>query len=352
MEYRNLGRSGLKVSTLSLGTMTFGGKDIFASVGNSGVKEAGEIIHTCIEHGINLIDTANVYSQGESEKIIGKVLQGKRPENVLISSKARIPIGKGPNDQGFSRYHLINECEKSLKRLQTDVIDIYFMHQWDGLTPVEEMLEALSTLIQQGKIRYPGCSNFSAWHIMKALGISNEKNLPRFVSQQIHYTLEAREAEYELLPIAIDQGVGVMVWSPLTSGLLTGKYTRNKKPSGGTRLTEGWKEPPIRDEERLWNIVDVLLEISAERGVSAAQVALAWVLARPGVDSLVIGGRNMEQIKDNIGAASLKLSEEEMKRLHKVSELPLIYPYWHQARIAKDRFGKADMALFGGRYSM
>ena len=349
MNYRYLGHSGIKVSTFTLGTMTFGGKERFAKVGTSGVKEADEMINLCIDHGINLIDTANIYSFGVSEEIIGKVLQGKRPGEVMIASKARMPVGEGPNDGGFSRWHIIRECEKSLKRLRTDVIDIYFMHEWDGTTPLEEMLEALSLLMQQGKIRYTGCSNFSGWHIMKALSISKERNLPRFITQQIHYTLEAREAEYELLPIAVDQGVGVMVWSPLSGGLLTGKYTRNKKPEGITRMSEGWTEPPVRDEERLWKIVDTLNQIAQERHVSAAQVALAWTLTRPGIATLVIGGRNIDQIRDNLGAATLQLSEEEVKRLNEVSELPLIYPYWHQEKFARETFSAGDWALFGGR---
>jgi len=349
MEYRYLGRSGLKVSTITLGTMTFGGVDKFSQVGNSDVKEAKKIIDLCIDKGVNVIDTANIYSFGESEKIIGKALEGKRPGDVLISSKARMPVGDGPNEGGFSRHHIIGECEKSLKRLQTDVIDIYYMHEWEGRTPLEEMLEALTTLVQQGKIRYAGCSNFSGWHIMKSLGISNERNLTRFIAQQIHYTLEAREAEYELLPIAVDQGVGATIWSPLAGGLLSGKYTRDKKPEGVTRMSQGWTEPPIRNEERLWNIVDVINEIADEHEVSGAQVALAWTLTRPGVASLVIGGRKTEQIKDNLGAAELKLTDDQVKRLNEISNPPLLYPYWHQEKFAKGTFSEGDLALFGGR---
>ena len=349
MEYRYLGNSGLKVSTLTLGTMTFGGVDRFAKIGNIDVKQAREIIDLCVDRGINLVDTANIYSFGRSEEIIGEVLGGNRPGDLLISTKARMPQGEGPNEAGFSRYHLVRECEKSLKRLRTDVIDIYYIHEWDGRTPLEEMLEALHLLMQQGKVRYIGCSNFSGWHLMKALAISRERNLSRFVTQQIHYTLEARDAEYELLPIGVDQGVGVHVWSPLAGGLLTGKYSKDKKPEEVTRRSEGWPEPPIRDEERLWNIVDSLVEIAESREVSPAQVALAWLLTRPGVVSLVIGGRKIEHIRDNIGAAALELSEEELERLNRVSEIPLIYPYWHQARFARGTFSEGDLALFGGR---
>lgn len=347
MEYRYLGRSGLKVSTITLGTMTFGGKGPFAMIGDLGVDDARSIIDLCVDHGVNVIDTANMYSGGRSEEIVGEALNGRRPGNMLISTKARMPIGDGPNDGGFSRHHIIGECEKSLKRLRTDVIDIYYMHEWDGRTPLEEMLETLDTLVKQGKIRYIGCSNFSGWHIMKALSISTQNHLQRFVTQQIHYTLEAREAEYELLPIAVDQGVGVLAWSPLAGGLLSGKYNRNKTPDGVTRLSKGWTEPPIRDEERLWNIVDVLNDIAANHNVSGAQVALAWILTRPAVASVVIGGRKEEQIRDNLAAADLRLSDDELQRLNEVSAIPLIYPYWHQALFAKGTFTTADRALFG-----
>ena len=342
MEYRTLGRSGLKVSTLTLGTMTFGGAGPFAAVGNSDLAEAKRMIDMCIDAGINLIDTANVYSNGLSEEIIGEALGGKRKNDLLIASKARMRIGSGPNDEGLSRHHLIRECEKSLKRLKTDVIDIYFVHQWDGLTPVEETIAALDTLVSQGKVRYIGCSNWSGWQVMKGLSISDSRHQQRFVTQQIHYTLEAREAEYELLPISVDQGLGVLVWSPLAGGLLSGKYHRD---SPTARQLAGWSEPPIRDEDRLWRIVDVLVEIGKARGVSAAQVALAWLLGRPAVSSLVIGARNDTQLKDNLAAAALELSPEERQRLDAVSRPPLLYPYWHQQLTAKARFGAADLVI-------
>ncbi|MGB3896940.1 MAG: aldo/keto reductase [Mesorhizobium sp.] len=342
MEYRTLGRSGLKISTLTMGTMTFGGQGAFAKVGNTDLAEARRQIDLCLDAGINLIDTANMYSAGRSEEIVGEALGGKRKNDVLIATKARMKIGTGPNDEGLSRYHLIRECEKSLKRLKTDVIDIYFMHEWDGVTPLEETLSALDMLVRQGKVRYVGCSNYSGWHIMKALGIAEREHYPRFVTQQIHYTLEAREAEYELLPISVDQGLGVLVWSPLAGGLLSGKYTRDKATA---RQLAGWSEPPIRDEERLWRIVDTLVEIGKERGVSAAQVGLAWLLGRPAVASLVIGGRNEAQFKDNIAAAGLTLSLEERSRLDAVSKPPVLYPYWHQQATAKRSFGPADLVL-------
>jgi aryl-alcohol dehydrogenase-like predicted oxidoreductase len=344
MEYRQLGRSGLMVSTVTLGTMTMGGKGKFASVGQVGLDEARRQIDLCIDAGVNLIDTADVYSNGASEEIVGEALGGKRKGGVLIATKARFPMGDGPNDRGLSRHHLIQACEASLRRLKTDVIDLYQVHQWDGITPLEETLDALDLLVRQGKVRYVGCSNYSGWHLMKALRVSERDRLPRFVSQQIHYTLEAREAEYELAPIALDEGLGILVWSPLAGGLLSGKHRRGVTPEG-TRQLAGWTEPPIRDEERLWSIVDVLVDIAGARNVSAAQVALAWTLGRPAVASLIIGGRNEAQLRDNLAAANLQLTAEERARLDKVSALPLIYPYWHQVQTASDRLGPADLSL-------
>ncbi|TCV99800.1 aldo/keto reductase [Biostraticola tofi] len=344
MEYRQLGRSGLKVSVLSLGTMTFGGKGKFAKVGDTGVAEARRQIDICLEAGVNLIDTADVYSQGASEEIIGEVLKAKR-NNVLIASKARFPMGDGPNERGSSRHHLIRACEASLKRLQTDHIDLYQLHEWDGLTPLEETLSALDHLVSSGKVRYIGVSNFSGWHIMKTLGVSERLNLIRPVSQQIHYSLQAREAEYELLPVSRDQGLGVMVWSPLAGGLLSGKYRRNQTPEGNTRHLEEWNEPPIYNQDALYDIVDVLVSIAEERQVSAAQVALAWLLNQPVVSSVIIGARTDIQLKDNLQAANLVLNNQEIERLSAVSRPPLVYPYWHQAQTAPDRLSPADLAL-------
>jgi aryl-alcohol dehydrogenase-like predicted oxidoreductase len=342
MEYRYLGRSGLKVSTLTMGTMTFGGQGPFSRVGSTGLEGARSMIDMCIDAGVNLIDTANVYSSGLSEEIIGEALGGNRKNDVLIASKARLRIGDGPNDEGLSRYHIVRECERSLKRLKTDVIDVFFLHEWDGSTPLEETLSAVDTLVAQGKIRYVGCSNYSGWHIMKALGIAKENHFPRFVTQQIHYTLEAREAEYEMVPVSVDQGLGILVWSPLAGGLLSGKYRRGQLTE---RQLAGWSEPPIRDENRLWNIVEALVEVGKAHGVSAAQVALAWLLGRPAVTSLVIGGRTRAQFEDNLAAANLKLTAEEQARLDAVSKPPVLYPYWHQYATGKDRFSQADRVL-------
>jgi aryl-alcohol dehydrogenase-like predicted oxidoreductase len=346
MEYRLLGRSGLKVSTLTVGTMTFGGKGWARTVGDLGVNDARRLVDLCLDTGVNLIDTADVYSQGVSEDIIGEITGGKRKNGVLIATKARFPMGDGPNDAGSSRHHLIRACEASLKRLKTDVIDLYQLHEWDGQTPLEETMEALDMLVRQGKVRYIGCSNFSGWHIMKALGVSVADHRQRFVSQQIHYTLESRDAEYELLPISIDQGLGVLVWSPLAGGLLSGKHRRNKTAAGSRQLA-GWDEPPIRDEDRLWAIVDALVDIAENRSVSAAQIALAWLIGRKAVTSVIIGGRTEAQFKDNLAAAHLTLTEDERKRLDAVSLPPVLYPYWHQLNTASDRLSEADLELFG-----
>lgn len=344
MEYRTLGRSGLKVSAITMGTFTFGGEGPFGMVGKQGVKEARRLVDLCIDHGVNLFDTANMYSTGRSEEILGEVLEG-RYDDILVTSKARMRIGEGPNDEGVSRWHLIRECERSLKKLRTDHIDIYYMHEWDGVTPVEEKMAALDTLVTQGKVRYIGCSNYSGWQVMKSLAAADARGSTRFVTQQIHYTLEAREAEYELLPISVDQGLGVLVWSPLAAGLLTGKHRRGQDAPEGSRQAAGWSEPPIRDIERLWRIVDVLVEIGDAHGVSAAQVALAWLLSRPAVSSLVVGGRTEDQFRENFRAVDLKLTEEDLQRLNDVSRLPLIYPYWHQHNFARPRFSEADQAL-------
>jgi aryl-alcohol dehydrogenase-like predicted oxidoreductase len=345
MEYRYLGRSGLKVSTLTMGTMTFGGGGNFAKVGSSDLAEARSLVDQCLDAGVNLLDTANAYSTGVSEEMIGEILGGKRKDGVLISSKVRFRMGAGPNDEGLSRYHIVREVEASLRRLKTEVIDILYLHAWDGRTPLEETLGALDTLIEAGKIRYAGVSNYSAWHLMQALALAGANGLPRVVTQQIHYSLEAREAEYELAPIAVAEGVGILVWSPLAGGLLSGKYGPDK---ASARQLAGWTEPPIRDVDRLWRIVGVLQEIAAARGVSAAQVALAWLIGRPGVVSLVIGGRNAEQFRDSLAAADLALDTAERERLDAVSAPPVIYPYWHQYRSARTRFGAADRVFDRG----
>jgi len=343
MDYRQLGRSGLRVSALTLGTMTFGGGGNFAKVGSTDVDGARRQIDMCLDAGVNLIDTADVYSAGVSEEIVGQALAGRR-DRVLLATKARMGMGDGPNDRGLSRHHLIRACEASLRRLGTDHIDLYQVHEWDGQTPLEETLGALDDLQRAGKIRYAGCSNYSGWQLMKALGISDRLGLVRFASQQVYYSLQAREVEYELMPAGLDQGVGMLVWSPLAGGLLSGKYRRGEQGPAGSRHLTDWNEPPVRDEDATYDVIEAAVEIASARGVSAAQVSLAWLLGRPGISSLVIGARTDEQLADNLAAASLELSAEERARLDAVSAPPLLYPHWHQVRTAADRLGPADRA--------
>ena len=344
MEYRSLGRSGLKVSTITLGTMTFGAAGGFAAVGTTELDAARRQVDIALDAGVNLIDTADVYSDGASEEMVGTIMAGRR-DAALLTTKVRFSMGNGPNDEGLSRHHVIAGCEASLRRLQTDYLDLYQLHEWDGQTPLEETLAALDHLVTSGKVRYIGVSNFAGWQLMKAVGITQRDGLPPVTSQQIHYTLQAREAEYELIPAAVDSGIGVLVWSPLAGGLLSGKYRRGHQPPSGARDLAAWGEPPVRDQELLHDIVEVLVEIAEARDVSAAQVALAWTLARPGVTSLVIGVRTEEQLRSNLDAVELTLAPEEIDRLEAASRLPLLYPYWHQAGGASARLSEADLTL-------
>jgi aryl-alcohol dehydrogenase-like predicted oxidoreductase len=344
MEYRTLGKSGLRISVLTMGTMTFGGRGGFAQVGSTDVDQARHQVDMCLDAGINLIDTADVYSGGAAEDILGEVLRGRR-DDVLVATKVRMTMGRGPNDAGLSRHHVISGCEASLRRLGTDHIDLYQVHEWDGQTPLEETLEALDLLVRSGKVRYVGASNYAAWQLMKALGTAERRGLPRFVSQQIYYSLQGREAEYELVPLAVDQGLGILVWSPLAGGLLSGKYRRGQQPPEGSRHLTDWGEPPIYDQDGLYDIIEVVVKIAEQRGVSAAQVALAYLLAKPAVTSLVIGARTDEQLADNLAAADLALTDDERSQLDAASAPPLIYPYWHQAKTARDRLSPADLTL-------
>jgi aryl-alcohol dehydrogenase-like predicted oxidoreductase len=346
MEYRQLGRSGLKVSTITLGTMGFGGTGWASAVGHLGVEDARRQIDLCREAGVNLIDTADIYSNGLSEEILGEALGADR-EAVLLATKVRGAMGDGPNDDGLSRHHIIRGVEDSLRRLGTDYIDLYQVHEWDGLTPQEETLSALDSLVQSGKVRYIGCSNYTARQLMKSLWITDLHGWESYVSQQIYYSLQARDAENELIPIAVEEGLGVLVWSPLAGGLLSGKYRRGQDAPEGSRRFQGWTEPPVHDEDRLYDTVDVLIEIGQGHDVSAAQVALAYTLAKPGVTSVIVGARTEEQLLDNLAAAELTLSVEEIERLDVVSQVPLLYPYWHQAATQPARFSPADLSLIG-----
>ena len=346
MEYRQLGRSGLRISAMTLGTMGFGGGGVFAKVGTGDVQDARRQIDMALEAGVNMIDTADIYSMGKTEEIVGEAL-GSRRDDVILATKARFPMGDGPNDAGLSRHHLVRACEASLRRLGTDYIDLYQLHEWDGQTPLDESLGALDSLVQSGKVRYVGASNYAGWQLMKALGVADRNHAPRFVSQQIYYSLQARDAEYELVPLSLDQGLGILVWSPLAGGLLSGKYRRSDRNPEGTRRFVGWDEPPVYDEAKLYDTIELLLEVAAGHGVSAAQVALAWTLGRPGITSVVIGARTDEQLADNLAAASLRLTGDERARLDEVSAMPLLYPYWHQANTAADRLSDADRSLLG-----
>lgn len=335
MEQRQLGKSGLSVSSLGFGTMTLGGKGRHAAMGGLGVEEARRLTAICLEHGVTLFDTADIYSQGLAEEVLGAALKDHRHQ-VLIATKAFMRMGPGANDEGLSRQHLMEACEASLRRLDTDYIDLYQAHCMDSLTPMEETLRAFDDLVRQGKVRYIGCSNFSAWQAMKALAISDRLGLERYISQQILYSLLVRDAEYELIPMGLDQGMGVMAWSPLVFGLLSGKFRRDAPPPAESRIKV--LGAPIKvDWERLYRIVDVMVAIAAERGATPAQVALNWVRGKPGVDTVIMGARNQEQLRDNLGAANWELSAEEMARLDGVSATVEPYPYWHQQTWAASR---------------
>jgi aryl-alcohol dehydrogenase-like predicted oxidoreductase len=332
MEYRQLGASGLHVPVLSFGTATFGGGNaFFEKWGNTEANEATRLVDLCLDAGVNLFDTADVYSDGMAEEILGKAIAGKR-DQLLISTKATFTFGKAPNNQGSSRLRLLKQVEGSLKRLGTDYIDIYHMHGFDGNTPVEETVRTLDDLVQSGKVRYVACSNFSGWHLMKSLAVSEKYGWNRYVGHQVYYSLANREYEWELMPLGIDQKVGALIWSPLAGGKLGGKYRRNQPLPPNTRIAQGGSPVPdaVTNEETLYNIIDVLDEIAAETEKTVAQVSLNWLLQRPTVSSIIIGARNEEQLKQNLEASGWNLTKEQVKRLDAASETPPIYPYWHQ----------------------
>lgn len=336
MEYRLLGRSGLKVSALSFGAATFGGgNEFFRAWGETQVDEARRMVDLCLDAGVNLFDVANGYSDGLAEEILGKALKGKRHQ-ALISTKAFFPMGPGPNDVGSSRLHLLEQCDASLKRLGTDHIDIYHMHGFDALTPVEETLDTLNTLVHQGKVRYIACSNFSGWHLMKSLAVSSRHGWARYVAHQVYYSLVGREYEWELMPLGLDQGVGALIWSPLGWGRLTGKIRRGQPLPEVSRLHKTAESGPPVNDEYLFRVVDALDEIAKESGKSVPQIALNWLLQRPSVSSVIVGARNEEQLKQNLDAADWKLTAEQVAKLDAASETTPIYPYWHQ-RIVKQR---------------
>ena len=329
MKYKLLGNTGLQVSTICLGTMTFGGgQGVLGKIGAVGQTEADELIRTSIDAGVNFIDTADVYSEGQSEETLGRSLKnlGIARKDLVIATKAFGRTGKGRNDAGASRGHIMDAVDASLKRLQTEYIDLYQIHGTDLVTPIEETLRALNTLVEQGKVRYIGLSNWHAWRIMKALGIAEQKNLAKFDTLQAYYSIAGRDLEREIVPMLEDQKMGLLVWSPLAGGLLSGKFSReNQKPEGSRRSEFDF---PVVDKERAWNAVDAMRPIAEAHGASVATVALAYVLEKPFVTSVIIGAKRMEQLKDNLAAVDLKLSADEMKKLDEVSALPPEYPGW------------------------
>jgi len=332
MEYRQLGASGLQVPVISFGTATFGGgNDFFKAWGSTQAAEATRLIDICLDAGVNLFDTADIYSDGLAEEVLAKAISGKR-DKLLISTKATFTFGPPPNNQGSSRFHLMKQVEGSLKRLKTDYIDIYHMHGFDGNTPVDETLRTLDDLVQSGKVRYIAASNFSGWHLMKSLAVSEKYGWNRYVAHQVYYSLANREYEWELMPLGIDQKVGALVWSPLAAGKLGGKYRRGQPYPQDSRVAQGGSPVPeaVVNDTVFYNTIDALDEVAAETGKSIAQVAINWVLQRPTVSSIIVGARNEEQLKQNLGAVGWNLSTDQLKKLDAASEVPTIYPYWHQ----------------------
>jgi aryl-alcohol dehydrogenase-like predicted oxidoreductase len=330
MEHRLLGGSGFSVPVLCFGTATFGGgNEFFKAWGSTGVQEATRLVDLCLDAGVTLFDTADVYSQGLAEEILGKAIAG-RQGRVLISTKATFQMGSDPNHVGSSRQHLIRSCEGSLTRLGVDHIDLWQMHGFDAMTPIEETVRALDDLVRAGKVRYVGCSNFSGWHLMKSLAFADRHGLTRYVAHQAYYSLIGREYEWELMPLALDQKVGAVVWSPLAGGQLTGKVSRTRPAPAGTRMAQQGSLGPSCPPERLYAIVDVLEALAQETGRSVSQVALNWVLRRPTVSTVVIGARNEQQLMDNLRAAEFTLTPEQVARLDRASDVPPVYPYWHQ----------------------
>lgn len=335
MEYRQLGRSGLKVPVLSFGTGTFGGgNEFFKAWGASDVAEATRLVDVCLEAGVNLFDTADVYSDGLSETILGKAIAGRR-EDVLISTKATFRMGPGPNDLGSSRHHLIRACEASLRRLGTDYIDIYHVHGFDALTPIEEVLGTLNNLVVSGKVRYIACSNFSGWHLMKSLGVADRFGWTGYAAHQVYYSLIGREYEWELMPLGVDQGVGALVWSPLGWGRLTGKIRRGQAVPAVSRLHKTSEQGPQVSDECLFKAVDALDEVAKETGKTVPQVALNWLLQRPTISSVIIGARDEEQLRQNLGAAGWSLTSGQVTKLDRATDVTPIYPYWHQRQFVE-----------------
>jgi aryl-alcohol dehydrogenase-like predicted oxidoreductase len=318
------------VPELCFGTGTFGGgNEFFAAWGSSDVAEAARLVDICLDAGINLFDTADIYSNGKSEEVLGKAIEGKR-NKLLIATKATFRTKKGVNGLGSSRYHIIRACEGSLKRLGVDYIDLYQMHGFDALTPIDETLSALDNLVQSGKVRYIGCSNFSGWHLMKSLSISERYGWSRYVIHQVYYSLVGRDYEWELMPLALEENLGALIWSPLGWGRLTGKIRRGQPPPETSRLPMTAEFGPPVTDEHVYRVVDAIDEIAQETGKTVPQIALNWLLSRPTVSSVIVGARNEEQLRSNLEAAGWKLTAEQIAKLDAASEVTLPYPYWHQ----------------------
>ena len=330
MEYRRLGASGFKVPVLSFGTGTFGGKgEFFSAWGNTDVAEARKLVDICLDAGVNMFDSADIYSRGAAESILGEAIKGRR-DKVLISTKATFRFDEEPNNVGSSRYHLINTVDAALKRLGTDYIDLFQLHGFDAMTPVEETLSVLDDLVRAGKIRYLGVSNFSGWHLMKSLAVADRYGYSRYVANQTYYSLVGRDYEWELMPLGLDQGIGAVVWSPLGWGRLTGKLRRGQPLPATSRLHKTADMGPQIEDEYLYRVVDALDEVAKETGKSIPQIALNWLLQRPTVSTVVIGARNEEQLRQNLDAVGWNLSPEHVAKLDKASEVTPVYPYWHQ----------------------
>lgn len=329
MEYRILGSSGLNVPVLSFGTGTFGGNhEFFGKWGHSDVEEARRLVDVCLEAGVNLFDTADVYSHGQAEEILGAALKGRR-ERALISTKATFRFSDEPNHVGHSRNHLIHAVETSLKRLGTDYLDLFILHSFDAKTAVDETAKTLEMLVRSGKVRAVGCSNYGGWHTMKTLAAQDRMGFSRFTVQQVNYSILYRQLEWELIPMALDQNIGTMVWGPLAQGRLSGKFGRGKPVPEG-RVKQGAEEGPPPADKLFFKVLDTLASIAKETGKTVAQVALNWVVSRPSVSTVVIGARNEAQLKDNLGAVGWSLTPKQIERIDKASEVPPIYPYWHQ----------------------
>ena len=334
MEYRYLGQSGFRVPVLSFGTGTFGGEgEFFKAWGATDVAEARRLVDVCLDAGANMFDSADIYSKGASESILGEALKGRQRDQLIISTKATFRFGDGENEVGSSRFHLLRSVDASLKRLGTDYIDLFQLHGYDARTPAEEVLSTLDGLVRAGKIRYLGVSNFSGWHLMKGLAVSERHGWSRYVAHQAYYSLIGRDYEWELMPLGLEQGVGAVVWSPLGWGRLTGKIRRGQPLPAGSRLNSkvATDNGPQVDQEYLYQVVDALDAVAAETGKTVPQVALNWVLQRPTVSSVIVGARNEEQLRQNLGAVGWNLTADQVARLDAASEQPKPYPYWHQA---------------------